>query len=108
MSFLKLIPKIEKDLKKLINWRSITLSNCDHKLITKIYAQRLSSAMAACVKENQTAYVKGRMINDNIRSILSSIEVANSEREIDALIVSLDAEKAFDSVSHQYIEKCLI
>ena len=50
MSFLKLIPKIGKDLKELINWRSITLSNCDHKLITKIYAQRLSSAMAACVK----------------------------------------------------------
>ena len=65
-------------------------------------------AMSGCVKENQTAYIKGRIINDNIRAILASIEVANSELNIDGLIVSLDAKKAFDSVSHQYIEKCLM
>ena len=33
-SFLRLIPKAGKDLKELKNWRPITLSNCDHKLIT--------------------------------------------------------------------------
>ena len=107
LSFLKLIPKIGKDLKKLTNWRPITLSNCDHKIISKTYAQRLSMAMSGCIKENQTAYIKGRIINDNIRAILASIEVANSEINIDGLIVSLDAKKAFDSVSHRYIEKCL-
>ena len=34
-SYLKLIPKMGKDLSKLTNWRPITLSNCDHKIITK-------------------------------------------------------------------------
>ena len=107
LSFLRLIPKIGKDLKKLTNWRPITLSNCDHKLITKIYAQRLCTAMDDCIKGNQTAYIKGRMINDNIRSILCSVNVANLENNIDGLIVSLDAKKAFDSVSHEFIETCL-
>ena len=100
LSFLKLIPKAGKDLKKLTNWRPITLSNCDHKLITKIYAKRLGSAVESCISECQTAYINGRQIGDNIRSLLASVQLANSEDNIDGLIVSLDAKKAFDSVSH--------
>ena len=107
LSFLKLIPKSGKDLKKLTNWRPITLSNCDHKLITKAYANRLSLRMVDSIKERQTAYIKGRIINDNIRAIMATIETANLETAIDGLIVSLDAKKAFDSVDHNYIELCL-
>ena len=84
LSFLKLIPKIGKDLKKLTNWRPITLPNCDHKLMSKTNAQRLGLAMSGCVKENQTANIKGRIINDNIRAILASVEIANSAMNIDA------------------------
>ena len=42
LSYLKLIPKAGKDLSKLANWRPITLSNCDHKIVTKTYATRVS------------------------------------------------------------------
>ena len=107
VSFLKLIPKVGKDTKKLTNWRPITLSNCDHKIITKTYADRMSLAVAQKLKERQTAYLKGRLINDNIRAILTSIELTNSEEDLDGLIVSLDAKKAFDSVEHKYIEESL-
>ena len=106
-SFLKLIPKMGKDLKMLTNWRPITLSNCDHKLITKTYARRMSEKVAVRIKERQTAYIKGRIINDNIRSIAMSLDISNMEKEIDGLLVSLDAKKAFDSVEHGYIEECL-
>ena len=105
-SFLKLIPKAGKDKTKLTNWRPITLSNCDHKLITKTYARKLSEKVASKICGNQTAYLKNRLINDNIRSILSTITLTNLE-EVEGLIVSLDAKKAFDSVDHGYIEKCL-
>ena len=105
-SFLKLIPKAGKDLSKLTNWRPITLSNCDHKLITKIYAKRMSTAVQKSINEGQTAYLKGRLINDNVRSMIATINLSNEE-EIDGLLVSLDAKKAFDSVEHSYIEKCL-
>ena len=47
------------------------------------------------------------MISDNIRALLSSINLANSEDNIDGLIVSLDARKAFDSVNHRFIEVTL-
>ena len=108
VSFLKLIPKVGKDSKKLTNWRPITLSNCDHKLITKTYANRMSLAVAQKIESRQTAYIKGRLINDNVRALLGSINVTNIEENLDGLLVSLDARKAFDSVEHSYIEKCLI
>jgi hypothetical protein len=40
-SYLRLIPKVGKDKLLLTNWRPITLSNCDHKLITRVYNGRL-------------------------------------------------------------------
>jgi len=108
VSFLKLIPKLGKDLTLMTNWRPITLSNCDHKLITKTYSNRMSQVVAEKIKARQTAYLKGRLINDNIRTILATINLSNIESEIDGLLVSLDARKAFDSIEHRYIENCLI
>ena len=105
-SYLKLIPKAGKDLKKLTNWRPITLSNCDHKLITKTYSKRLCSSLAASISEVQTAYIPGRLINDNVRSVIATIN-ATVEDENKGLLVALDARKAFDSVEHSYIELCL-
>ena len=108
LSFLRLIPKAGKDPKKLNNWRPITLSNCDHKIITKAYSNRMAEKIKDVIKARQTAYLKGRLINDNIRSIMLSINLCSEpEENIDGLIVSLDAKKAFDSVEHSYIEKCL-
>ena len=67
----------------------------------------MSEKLSKVLKERQTAYLKGRMINDNIRAILASINASNDDEEIDGLLVSLDAKKAFDSVEHSYLIKCL-
>ena len=107
VSFLRLILKAGKDPKRLTNWRPITPSNCDHKLITKMYLSRICEEVSAIIKARQTAYLKGGFINDNVRSLIVSINVANLEANVDGLIVSLDANKAFDSVKHSYIEKCI-
>jgi exonuclease III len=102
-SILKLLPKAGKDLKELKNWRPITLSNCDFKLITKTYANRLTKAVGEKLSNTQTAYLKGRQIHDNIRLIKSSITYGKNN----GLIVALDAKKAFDSVRHEFIIKAL-
>ena len=108
VSYLRLIPKPGKDPKKLTNWRPITLSNCDHKLITKTYSSRMATKVASKIGARQTAYLKGRLINDNIRSIATTVHLANlNDEDIDGLVISLDAKKAFDSVEHSYIESCL-
>ena len=107
LSFLRLIPKAGKDVKRLTNWRPITLSNCDHKLITKTYSKRLTEAASKLINESQTAYIKGRMINDNVRTLIAAIKEANDAESLEGLLISLDARKAFDSVEHNYIRHCL-
>ena len=62
--------------------------------------------VASKIGEGQTAYIKGRLINDNIRAMSATLNLVQEER-IEGLLVALDAKKAFDSVSHSYIEKCL-
>ena len=106
LSYLKLIPKAGKDLSKIGNWRPISLSNCDHKIITKTYSKRMCEQFKTVIAGRQTAYLKNRLINDNVRAMLSTLKLVESE-DSEGLIVSLDAKKAFDSVSHEYIEKCL-
>ena len=108
VSYLRLIPKSGKDSRKIANLRPITLSNTDHKLITKTYAKRLTDVVASSIGAEQTAYIPGRLINDNVRAMLSTIDLANEDINVDGVLVSLDAKKAFDSVDHGYIRRCLI
>jgi hypothetical protein len=102
-SMLRLLPKPGKDLSRLSNWRPITLSNCDHKLITKCLARRLTNVLTKYLHPNQTAYLPGKQIQDNLR-ILNMV----NKHAPETLITALDARKAFDSVSHDYIRKTLM
>ena len=105
-SYLRLLPKDGKDIKHLKNWRPITLSNCDLKIITKCLATKLTSGLSQIISPSQTAYIKGRQITDNLQTIMFSINHALTENT-PAMIVSLDAEKAFDSVEHWYLREIL-
>jgi hypothetical protein len=105
-SIIVLLPKEDKDLGNISNWRPITLSNCDAKIITKALANRMSRVLGEIIDENQTAYVKGRSVTDNLRSMKFMKEHC-IQNEIDGILISLDAKKAFDSVDHKYIEKTL-
>ena len=105
-SYLKLLPKEGKDHSLLKNWRPITLSNCDFKVITKTLASRLSEGLKEIISPNQTAYMKGRQISDNLHLIQYAVEKV-IEMDENMMVVSLDAEKAFDSIEHWYIRKIL-
>ena len=107
VSYLRLIPKAGKDPRIISNLRPITLSNTDHKLITKTYARKLTGIIGNVVGGEQTAYIPGRLINDNIRAMLTTVDLANLDETVDGVLVSLDAKKAFDSVDHRYIKDCL-
>ena len=102
ISYLRLLPKEGKDTRYLKNWRPITLSNCDFKIITKTIARRLANVVADSISQNQTAYMSDRQISDNLQVMLHTIEKSE-----DSMLVSLDAEKAFDSIEHWYIRKIL-
>jgi hypothetical protein len=105
-SALTLLPKEGKNLDDIKNWRPITLTNCDLKIITKSLANRMAKHLNKVINPAQTAYVPGRSVMDNLRSN-SYLKNHCEKMKIDGLIVSLDAKKAFDSVNHEYIRKVL-
>ena len=107
ISWLRLIPKIGKNSKDLKNWRPITLSNCDHKLITKALSRQLTDNLNRIISGNQTAYLKGRSISDNLRLVTLANKLTKREPNLNGLIIALDAKKAFDSVNHSYIKEIL-
>jgi len=105
-SIITLIPKQGKDASDIKNWRPITLSNCDSKIITKAIALRISKVLDSIIDTSQTAYVPKRNVMDNLRCNFLMKNYC-SKNNINAVLLSLDAKKAFDSVSHDYITEVL-
>ena len=105
-SCITLLPKKGKDLTIIGNWRPISLSACDLKIVTKAYAARLKGVLPSVLMESQAAYTPGRDISFNNR-LLQYAKLYARRATKDFCVVSLDAQKAFDSVSHQYIAKTL-
>ena len=103
---LRLIPKKDKDITRLKNWRPISLLNTDYKLLTHILATRLQIVLPSIISKDQSGYLKNRFIGINIRSIIdiiSSIE----ENDESALLAFLDFEKAFDKINWNFMKSCL-
>ena len=71
---ISLIPKKNKDPLLLKNWRPNTLLNVDYKLATKYIARRLEKALPHLIERDQTGYIKGRYIGENILAISDIIE----------------------------------
>jgi hypothetical protein len=105
-SVITLLPKDGKDTRDIKNWRPITLSNCDAKIITKALATKMSKVLESIIDKSQTAYVSGRSVSDNLRSNFF-LKSYCKQNKLDAVLISLDAKKAFDSVDHKYIEETL-
>ena len=105
-SVITLLPKEGKDARDIKNWRPITLSNCDAKIITKALATKLARIVDPIIDNSQTAYVPGRAVADNLRANFF-VKKYCAENNIDSVLISLDAKKAFDSVNHKYIVETL-
>ena len=78
-SIIMLLPKPEKDTKYLKNWRPISLLNIDYKLMTKCLAIRLKKVLPNIIHSDQTGFMRGRYIGDNIRNILKIIEIVEED-----------------------------
>jgi len=103
---ISLIPKKNKDPKKLTNWRPITLLNTDYKILTKGIAQYMKTYLQDIINYNQKGFLSGRFIGENINNVLSIMEHCD-KFDINAILVFLDYNKAFDCVEWSIIDKTL-
>ena len=84
------------------NWRPITLLNTDYKISTKAIANRLNSVIPKLINNDQTGFMKGRFIGENIRLIDGIIQYA-AQHNVPGLLLFIDFEKAFDSLEWPFI-----
>ena len=101
-AIIKLIEKKNKDKRFIKNWRPISLINYDAKLLSKTLAERLKRILPSIILHNQTAYVANRFIGESIRLISDLFEITQT-LDIEGYLLTIDIEKAFDSVDHPFL-----
>ncbi|CAH2306955.1 Hypothetical predicted protein, partial [Pelobates cultripes] len=95
-----------KDPEHCCSYRPISLLNVDTKLLTKVLATRLQRILPSLVHVDQTGFIPGREARDSTLRLFSIQHHARKHRK-HLLLLSTDAEKAFDRVNWAYMFQTL-
>lgn len=98
----KMMPKRTDSLEILDNWRNLTMLTTTYKIISKILVERFKPIILKVVDCQQTGFVQGRCITDNIISFMLGQEHAVATYQ-DVIFMKLDFEKASARVDHDYL-----
>lgn len=101
-----LLLKRGKDSTEYGSYRPISLLNCDVKILAKVLTLRLETTLHDVISADQTGFISGRHSFTNIRRLLNIIHSPGSS-EVPEMVISLDAEKAFDRVEWGFLFRCL-
>ena len=94
------------DKDDLKNYRPISLTNCDYKILAFVFAERMQKILSDIINTDQTGYIRGRYIGCNVRNIIDLYDYAESS-DTGGAIISIDFEKAFDTIEHEFIYQTL-
>lgn len=98
---IKLIPK-NPSREKTSDWRPITLLNTSYKILAKALALRIKYLVPKLVRKDQSGFVHGRSIFDNILNVVGAMDYVRAEG-IHAIMLGIDMDKAYDRVEWSYI-----
>ncbi|PKU76307.1 integrator complex subunit 11 [Dendrobium catenatum] len=101
-----LIPKIVGD-NKWNDFRPISLCSFFNKLISKIISKRLESILPRIISCNQTGFVKGRIIFDNVLLTQELAHEINTKVKCGNIILKLDISKPYDNLNWNFLYKVL-
>ncbi len=89
----------------LANYRPITLLNTDYRVLANLLARRLRPVQGALIGREQTAFLPGRQIGENVLllQLLPHALPASSK----AVVVCLDFSKAYDTIDRGFLFRCL-
>jgi hypothetical protein len=91
------------DRADLRNWRPLSMLCCDYKLLSAVFTARLGSVAAKLIYPEQTGFVRGRNIGENILLMQSVLDLEG----IEGCVILTDQEKAYDRVSWEFRDLAL-
>lgn len=98
---ISLIFKKKGNRNQIKNWRPISLSNTDYKILTRILSDRMMFLVGPKLHSEQSGFLKGRSIWDNIVKVQNVLEDQSPKNT--GYLMLLDMEKAYDRVSWDYL-----
>lgn len=106
-AYITVIPKPNKNIEEVENYRPISLINNDLKILTKILANCLASFISRYVHKDQVGFIPGRQGPDQIKRAIDVVSLLQSGWDRgpkqEGMLLSLDLHKAFDSVEWPYM-----
>jgi len=79
-------------------FRPIALCNVVYKIISKVIANRFKPLLPTLISEEQTGFVEGRQILNNIIQAHEVVHSLKSNKQV-GMIMQLDLVKAYDKLS---------
>uniref|UniRef100_A0A803PY78 Reverse transcriptase domain-containing protein n=1 Tax=Cannabis sativa TaxID=3483 RepID=A0A803PY78_CANSA len=107
-SLIVLIPKKQR-AHSLKDFRPISLCTTLYKIISKILANRLKVVLDKIVSPNQSAFISGRIIFDNILLANEVVHAINNRKngKVGWAALKLDMSKAFDRVEWDFLQSLM-
>ncbi|PKU78492.1 integrator complex subunit 11 [Dendrobium catenatum] len=93
--------------KRWTEFRPISLCTFFNKLNSKIIASRLAIILLRIISLNQTGFVKGRSISDNVLLAQELVNDINTKVSGGNIIFKLDITKAYDNLDWNFLYKVL-
>src|SRR5258708_5978186 len=96
----------KKDHREISNYRPITILNAEYKILTTALMGKLSLIAPKLINKCQAAFIKGRSIFDQIDLVTRMTDLCEITNQ-DGVIITLDQEKVYDKIRHDYLWRVL-